>query len=198
MYKDRRTIVLSVATLVILATTTLAQGDRDIQELFLRLNQPKTTDRAAEQIMDVTRSDPGAREYVATRLSKIIDGPETNQVWFNAVRLAGQLKASETIPSLQKAFSRGPLGSMPIYSMTGEMRLENDVVAKSLSQMGDAAIPATRVLLESQAPRDRRRGVLILRNIGTPAARRLLQEHLPNENDPTNKQLIENGLDLQK
>jgi mRNA-degrading endonuclease toxin of MazEF toxin-antitoxin module len=82
--------------------------------------------------------------------------------------------------------------------MTGEMRLENDVVAKSLSQMGDAAIPATRVLLESQAPRDRRRGVLILRNIGTPAARRLLQEHLPNENDPTNKQLIENGLDLQK
>ena len=161
---------------VLLGVRSLAQSAPDMPTLFARLNQAKTTDRAAQQVLEAVRKDPGQREYIVQRLPQMIEKPVSDEIRLNAVRLAGQLKALETIPSLQKALSRGPQDGPRVYSMTGELRLDYDVVAKTLSRMGDSAIPAVTSLLESEDPKTRRRAVLILRNTDTRAARKVLED----------------------
>jgi HEAT repeat protein len=182
----------------LLGTISLGQSDPDIVAFFAKLNQPSTTDQAARQVLETATKSSKAREYVVQRLPGMIEKPESDEIWLNAVRLAGQLKAVESIPSLQKALSRGPLGGLLAYSMTAELRLENDVVAKALSQIGEAAIPAATNLLASEDQKTRRRAVLILRNMGTPAARKAMQICLAREADPTIRELIENGLSSSK
>jgi len=172
----------------------VAQNVPDVGELISRLNRPDSTDRAAKQIAEVATKDAKAREIVVKTLPEMIDKPETDEVWLNAVRLAGQLKVQEAVPSLMTAFARGPLGGRIGSTMTDEFRLNKDVVAKALSQIGDPAIPAVTSLLASGELKTRRRAVLILQNMGTPAARKVLQERLPQETNPRIKELIANGL----
>ena len=192
MNRDYRIVICIVFGL--LGEINLAQNTPDIRTLLANLNQPTTTDHAARLILEVANKDSISREYVVQKLPEMIDKPKSDEVWLNAVRLAGQLKAVETIPSLQKALSRGPLGGLLAYSMTAEMQLDDDVVAKALSEIGEPAIPAVRSILEGEDRKTRRRAVLILRNMGTPAARKALQERLPHESDPRIKELIESGL----
>ena len=177
-----------------LGALSQAQSLPAIHILFTELNQPKTTDRAAQQILQIATKDSAAREYVTQRLPGMIDRPNTNKVWLNAVRLAGQLRASEAIPSLQRALARGPVGGLMAYSMTREIQLDDDLVAKALSEIGEAAIPTVSTLLRSEDRKARRRAVLILRNMDTPAARRVLQDRLSDETDTRIKELIETCL----
>jgi HEAT repeat protein len=176
------------------ASTCSGQTNQDVASLFAKLCQPSTTDHAASEIARVAQKDSGARQYIVERLPGMLKRTETDRVWLNAVSLAGELRAEETIPDLQKALSLGKVGGPHVATFTTEMRLDDDIVAKALSQMGDAAIPVARDLLASQATKDRRRAVLILRNMGTPAAHRVLQDHLPIETDPANRDLIESWL----
>ena len=74
------------------------------------------------------------------------------------------------------------------------MRLENDIVSKTLSQIGDPAIPAVTTLLKSGGAGMRYRATLILLNIASPAARKALQDRLPHETDPEVKKLILDSL----
>ena len=74
------------------------------------------------------------------------------------------------------------------------MRLDHDIVAKTLSQMGDPAIPSVVDFLKSPDKGTRGRAVLILRNIGTPASRKALRHHLEHETDPELKKLIRDSL----
>ena len=177
-----------------IVTNAFAQSAPDMQSMVVRLNQTKTTDAAARQILDVASRDSGAREYVVQRLSQMIDRPKSDEIWMNAVRLAGQLRSVESIPSLRTALSRGPLGGALAYSMTREIQLDDDVVGKALAQIGDPAIPSVTDLLASDDPKARRRAVLILRNMGTKKARKVLEERRPHENDEGIKSLIESGL----
>jgi hypothetical protein len=86
-----------------------AQEVPDVHKLFAQLNEPSTTDVATRQIQKAAGKDSNARQYIAQKLPEMINKqkPE-DEVWQNAVRLAGQLKASEAIPSLHKALSLGP------------------------------------------------------------------------------------------
>lgn len=177
-----------------LAPGCAAQNVSNASRLFIQLGQPSTTDRAARQIVQAASKDPDVRQYVVERLPGMIDKPEVDKVWLNAVRLAGKLKASETIPSLQKAFSRGQLGRPAATTLGAEMQLDDDVVAKALSEIGEPSIPAVRDFLNSDDHTVRRRAVLILLNMNASEARKALQEHLQRESDPRIKNLIESGL----
>lgn len=167
----------------------------DIRTLMAQLSDVRTIGPdTVKQILELARKDPDARQYVVQKLPGMIDKPETDEVWLNAVRLAGQLKAAEAVPSLQKALSRGRLGGPLNTTFTTQIRLDDDVVAKALSEIGDPAVPAVADFLKSREPKTRRRAVLILRNIGSPTSRKILGDHLQHESDPNIKDVIENSL----
>ena len=172
-----------------------AQQHQDIPSLFAQLNQMSTTDRAAKHLLAAAGRDPTVRQQAAERLPAMIDNPEINEIWLNAVRLAGKLKILETVPPLQRAFPRGQLGRPLVMTFGTVALLNDDVVAKALAEIGDPSLPAVRGFLRDTDPKMRRRAVLILRNINSTESRIVLQEHLPVETDPGIKNLIINGLD---
>jgi HEAT repeat protein len=162
----------------------------DIRTLMEQLSDPKTTQPDTfKKIVELTRNDPNARAYVVQKLPDMIRGPESD-VWLDAIRLAGKLKIKEAIPALQQAMSRPPVPAEPFLTFAGIYRLDADLVAKTLSQFGDPAIPTVVNLLRSGDAGTRGRAVLILRNIGSPAARKVLQDRLTHETDPDVKKLI--------
>jgi HEAT repeat protein len=172
-----------------------AQEVPDVPKLFVQLNEPSTTDVAAREIQKAASKDSSARQYIVQKLPEVIDKQKPEDaVWQNAVRLAGQLKASEAIPSLQKALSLGKVGGPMQITLSTEIRLDDDIVSKALSEIGDPAIPAVSRPLASEDKRSRRRAVLILRNMGSPASRKVLQDHLQQETDKIVRELIETGL----
>lgn len=171
------------------------QRTPEISNLFAQLNEPSTTDMAAHQILLVAAKDATARQYIVEKLPDMINKQKPEDaVWQNAVHLAGQLKAPEAIPSLVKALSLGRVGGPMNSTFETQMRLDDDIVAKALADIGDPAIPAVRNLLAAGDKATRRRAVLILRNMYTPAAHKALQERLPHETDQIIRELIETGL----
>ena len=177
-----------------LASTLAAQKAPDISSLCAQLNEPSTTDQAARRILQAARKDSDVRQYMVEKLPGMIDKTETGKVWLNAVRLAGHLKASETIPSLQRAFSRGQFGRPAGTTLGAEMQLDDDVVAKALSEIGDPSLPSVKDFLKSDDLKVRRRAVLILMNMNSLAARKVLQDRLSYETDPRIRDLIEDDL----
>jgi HEAT repeat protein len=175
---------------------TRAQTDSapEIRVLMEQLNDVRTV-RAdtVKQILEIAGKDPRAREYVVQRLPDLIGRPESD-VWLDAIRLAGKLKAKEAIPALQQAMSRHRFAAEPFLTFAGIWRLDNDIVAKALSQIGDPAIPAATSLLRSEDAGMRYRATLILRNIGSRSARVALRDRLPHESDPEVKKLIRDSL----
>ena len=166
----------------------------DIRVLMEQLNDDRTVQRdTVKQIVEMARKDPHAREYVVQKLPELIRRPQSD-VWLDAIRIAGRLKAKEAIPALQEAMSRPPIPAEPYITGGGMMRLDHDIVAKTLSQMGDPAIPSVVDFLKSPDKGTRGRAVLILRNMGTPASRKALRHHLEHETDPELKKLIQDSL----
>jgi hypothetical protein len=135
----------------------------DIQTLMAQLSDVRTIRRDTySQILQLARRNPEARKYVVQMLPDMIKS-STDEPWLNAVHLAGDLKAVEAIPALQEAMmSRRPFPAVPYISSFGAMHLDNDIVAKSLSQVGDPAIPSVVNLLERSDVLMRSRAVLIL------------------------------------
>jgi len=165
-----------------------------IGNLMADLSEVRTTrSDTVQQILDLAGKDPAARDYVVQRLPDMIKFG-TDEPWLNAVRLAGKLKATEAISALQQAMSRPPFPDVPFISSAGAMRLDNDVVAKALSQIGDSAIPSVLNLLTSADDGSRERAVLILKNMNSNASRQALRHRLPNEPNPDITKLIENSL----
>ncbi len=167
----------------------------DIQTLMGQLSDIRTIRRETySQILQLARRNPEARNFVVQMLPDMIKS-STDEPWLNAVHLAGDLKAVEAIPALQEAMmSRRPFPAVPYISSFGAMHLDNDIVAKSLSQIGDPAIPSVANLLERPDALMRSRAVLILANIDSRAARKALKYRLPRETDPDIKRLIEDSL----
>jgi HEAT repeat protein len=173
-----------------------AQTDHspNIRNLMAQLSDVRTTSSdIARQILVVVKKDFSAREYVVQRLPNLIDGPGSD-VWVNAVHLAGQMKALEAIPSLQKSMSRRPFPAQLSRSAAMESNLQYDIVAKALSQMGDRAVPSVVDLLKNGDELMRSRCVAILTNINTPASRKALQDWLPHETESSLKDSIHSAL----
>jgi HEAT repeat protein len=178
----------------LLCPTGTAQTAKDIRTLVAELDRLNSTDRAAAQIARLASRDSAAREYVIRRLPEMIDRQETNKVWMNSVVLAGQLKDEEAVSSLQHAMARGKFGTKPYTDFATQEHLDDDIVGRALSEIGDPAIPAVRALLENGDYETRVRAVLILEKIGSPTARRMLQDWIPREPDPKLKDMIQYDL----
>ena len=193
---DLRTKLLTTIFLILWGAIAIspAQKAPDIATLLADLSRPKATDRAARQVLQVATKDPMVRKQVVDRLPAMIAQPQSDEVRLNAVRLAGQLKAIETIPSLVSALALGPLGA-PVNTTFGtQMQLQDDAVAKALSQIGDPAIPDVTNLLENGDQKMRRRVVLILTNVDSSTSRKVLKDRLKQERDPKIRYLIESAL----
>lgn len=171
------------------ALATGSQNVHDVQKLFTDLIQPKTTDTAAQRILELASKDRHAREYVVRRLPAIIRDRPSDEVWLNAVRLAGPLRASEAVPALTQALSRGMTGGT--LTLAEYMRLDTDVVGKALAEIGDPSVPAVADVLRKGDRNMRQRAALILLNIKTPMSQKALSDHLPNEKDQDIRKLIE-------
>jgi HEAT repeat protein len=117
------------------------------------------------------------------KLPDLIRGPESD-LWLDAIRLAGKLKAAEAVPALQEAMSRPPVPAEAYITFAGLERLDNDIVAKTLSQIGEPAIPAVTSLPKSKDSRMRYRAILILRNIGSLSAHKALENQRSLESNP--------------
>jgi HEAT repeat protein len=90
--------------------------------------------------------------------------------------------------------SRPPSVATLYLSFSGLWRFDFDIVAKTLSQIGEPAIPAAIELLKSEDAAIRGRALLILRNIATPASRKALESQLPRETNRENREIIEDSL----
>jgi hypothetical protein len=97
MLRAHLALLFLISTASIPISGAQAQESQDGPRLLAELSQLKTTDRATRQI--AASQDSDIRRYVAVRLPEIIDRPEVDEVWLNAVRLTGRLKASEAVPS---------------------------------------------------------------------------------------------------
>jgi hypothetical protein len=166
----------------------------DIHTLMEQLNDPHAGHAdTLKQIVVVSEKDPAARQFVVEKLPDLIRGPESD-LWLDAIRLAGKLKAKEAVSALQEAMSRPLVPAEASITFAGLERLDNDIVAKTLFQIGDPAIPAVTALLENKDSRMRYRAILILRNIGSPSARKALEHQRSLESNPENVKLIGESL----
>jgi len=189
----KRVLYLSVFMCCGLGAVVAGSQKRpDVRKLYAEFTQEETTDTAAQGILELARKDLHAREYLVQKLPSIIRGRPSGRVWLNAVRLAGALKAVETVPALTQALSRGPTGGT--LTLGEYMRLETDAVGKALADIGDPSVPALATVLRQGDHPMRQRATLILLNIETAAARKALSEHLPDERDLEIRDLIEHEL----
>jgi len=168
----------------------LAQESKEIHRMFVQLNQPETSDAAANQI--VGRVEKGAvadRDYVVERLPGMIDKPMRDKVWSNAVLLAGSLKAASAIPSLIRVLPTTPFQSPVTMPFADDLTLQYDPVGAALKEMGDTALPEIVKLLEHGDRTTRIRAARILWNIDSAASRKALRDDLDRETDPVIKKL---------
>jgi hypothetical protein len=129
----------------------------------------------------------------------IAKGPTQPKDWQNAVKLAATIKVIEAIPALMSwldydssPFILGGLGIGP----------NQFPAAWALIQIGDPALPALAAALggpDQQTPRqaERRRLLCIqtLQQMGTPGARKTLEEAPPHQTDARIVQSIRQALE---
>ena len=185
--------MLAFAFVLLSAVCAQDNPTADIRVLVDQLDTPNAKKDTFDKVVKLAKQDPRAREYVVQKLPQMIREPNS-ELWLDAVRLAGKLKAKEAIPALREAMSRPPVPAETYFTFGGIWRLNGDIVAKALFQIGEPAIPAVATLLKSEDSTIRGRALLILRNIGTPAARRVMADQLPRETDRENREIIEDTL----
>jgi hypothetical protein len=193
--------------LVMIASSGLGQTTPKIAELYDRLIRPSETNAAAPEILEMARNDSKDRDFLVGKLPSLVvdllpprDARTGNPVWLNAVRLVGQLKIVEAIPALTQGLSRQEMGGgyddkyHGGFTMGAGVTLGYDIVGRALADIGD---PSVSVLADNLSNGDfpaRRRAIWILWNVNSPAARKIMRDHLPTEIDPRLSGLIENLL----
>lgn len=183
--------VVGVLTFLVVTVYLGAQGSPQLQRLFEGLQSTQTTDKSAEQLLNLGKSDLKVRKYLAIHLPPMIQAGPKDQPWNNAVRLAGDLKIKEAAPALAKWIGLGPFGSL---TFTREIRLDTNPPAKALAQIGDPAIPVLVGVLNHGNSHERWNAVYALNLIGSPEAKSALREHLKTESDSTMRDFIEKVL----
>jgi hypothetical protein len=155
-------------------------------------------------IHDLALRDTTVRDYMAERLPAVInanakgDWRSVTLTWMNAVRLAGQLKIDAAIPALIESLSRSPVrGGYDMndgigYTFSRGAKLEFDIVARALADIGDPSVPAVAgVLANGDTQMVRVRAAWILKNIDSPTAHKAMSDRLQIETDPAMKKLLE-------
>lgn len=170
----------------------LAQQIPNVQYVFQDLRNEATTDSATRQLIRLATTDPSARIYLAERLPSLIQQTHEGTVWLNAVRLTGDLRITEAIPVLTASLSRNNVGGTVTFAE--EMNLDNDPVGKALAKIGDPAIPSVAGVLSRGDKTAQWRAALVLLNIDSNRARRLLQQYVRSGRYPELRELVQRSL----
>jgi hypothetical protein len=181
-----------------------------ITSLYDRLIQPSETNVAAPEILELANNDSMARDFLARKLPSWIvdrlpplDARTASPVWLNAVRLAGQLKMVEAVPALTQSLSRREMcgaydidmgNSCNASTFARVARLDFDIVARALADIGDPSVPAVAGIFSNGDLPARKRATWILINIDSPAAHKAMRDHLPSESNPIVKGMMEHAL----
>lgn len=194
-----RALLLLMACAVSFPVKAYGAKEKDrTATLVDQLQKVETSDKATEELLRLSKADADSRKALVMTLPTIIaKGPRPQEVWHNAVKLAAALKVVEAIPSLVK-WDDFPYSSFLISMGYGPTQFP---AAWALIQIGDPAVPALAAVLagpDQQTPRqaDHRKqtSVDILRQLGTPAARKALEEALPHQTDDRIVQEIQQSL----
>jgi hypothetical protein len=196
MVISRKTIIMRVVVACLSVTGVAklaAQEPSDLQALFQQFQSPQTSDRATRQIIDLAKTNPNVKPYLAKHLPAVIEKRTASFeiCWTNAARLAGELKIVETAPALAKYI--GPADS-GVSTMSERARLDGNPAVKALLQIGDPAIPALKEVLAQGSVIERNYTIATLKSIGSPAAKSALREHLKRETDPVLRERIQAAL----
>jgi HEAT repeat protein len=202
---------ICILMLMFIALSGLAQTTPKIATMYDRLIQPSETNAAAREIVEMAKNDSTARDFLAGKLPSLIidqfphDARTVSPVWANAVRLAGQLKIAAAVPALKQALTPETQFIHKGYDMreneTGttfaaQSRLDFDIVGRALADIGDPSLPVLSDVLSKGDVAERRRVIWILANIKSPAAQKVLQDHLPSESDSGLSTLIKTLLHM--
>ena len=189
--------VLSCAMLF-WASAAASQSKSTPAELFAELESEKTADQAGMQLRKLAKSDPAARQYLATNLPALVEhGPKAHlAAWRNAVQIAGDLRLVEAVPALAKwlGLDTGP----GFGTLAEEARLDRNWPGKALVQIGDPSVPSVQNVLEHGTSRERWTAAFVLDNIGSQRARAALREHRADEPDESLRSFILKALSNHK
>ena len=195
--------LVSAFVLTFCSVGGLAQAPPDIRTLYEQLTNPTETSTAAPRIRELASKDSTARDFMAQKLPSLVSRRPADSIWMNAVRLSGQLKVTDAVPALKQALSLGPIRGGYDYegsaiSLSEFAHLRYDIVGRALADIGDPSVFAVADVLSHGDASTRTRAVFILANINSPAAQKVLRDHLPTESEPGIKNMIRNELHLQK
>lgn len=183
----------AMAVLVfVLASNAAGQAvAENLSDLFQRLQITGQSDQAAQQLVQLAKSEKDVRTYIALNLPTVIEkNPHSFLApWKNAVSIAGDLKIEEAMPALAKWVGEDNLG--PNETTLGQIvHLETDPAAKALAKIGPPAIPTLTSILRGDKVSARKDAVLALRLIGSPEAFDAIRDQSTTEADPEVKGLI--------
>jgi hypothetical protein len=154
-----------------------AQAKSEMKALLAELQVAETSDQATLQISQIAGHDADARLIVAKNVPSIIQG-HRGRVQLNAARLAGILKIRDAIPALV-GMLKDPLTKGGVVTFYDSSTLADDAAGRALASIGQPAILAVTPLMTNSDRAMRYRAVLVLGNMGLPAADLALRSHLP-------------------
>jgi HEAT repeat protein len=179
-----------------------AQTAKEVQQLFVQLQDAKTSNDAAVRLKILAESSAEARQYLVDQLPGIITTSQPqiweNSVWRNSLRLVGDLKIVETVPILVKLLDSENRGGPVTIGMQED--LDTDPVGQALVKIGEPALGPVRSVLENKDKSQsvRLRAVHILYNMNSIDADQALSQHLQSEGDPRVKASIQWRLQMRK
>lgn len=187
-------VLAFVCTAACLTSGLLAQQSADPAALFRQLQAPGTTNEATVALLKQGATQVSVRRYLGSGLPPLIEAgwkSSSWQVWKNEVRLAGELKITETAPALAKWISLDSVGE----TSAGQFeRLQTNPAGKALAQIGDPAIPSLVSVLGTGTVRERRSAYFALNLIDSPSAKAAMRDRLDSEDDASLRDFLEKAL----
>ena len=169
---------VTLATPLALFAFAAPGADRSPENLFRQLQDYRTSNHAADELLKLARSDPKARKYLADHLPALLqnESPILFWVWANGAKLAGTLRITEASQPLADHVDRF---SSPLSSMGWD----NRGAVRALIEIGEPAVPSVAKVLRDGNVDQRKYSAAVLGVIGTPQCKYILRAALQRESD---------------
>jgi hypothetical protein len=190
--------MLCFCVLILNVVTAQSQPPSELRTLLVQLKTPETTQQSAAKLLSMSQSQPAVRNLLSDELPTMLIENNDFDVMQAETMLAGDLKLDTTIQPLVDLLNK-PVHSfhsrksryiLEDRTLSRFAELRDDPVARALSEIGEPALPALSVPLESTSVDLRRRTIRILLRIKTPQSRAMLQRHVPKEPDAELKKYL--------
>lgn len=173
-----------------------------LETLLQQLQDHRTSRSASAELSTLGQADPAARRFLASHVPGILHktpvDPYEILVWCDEAVVAGKLKLVEAIPALAEGIGIDRYSDAIQISPGDTMTFGQKAAVAALIRIGPPSIPAVTKVLNQGGSMQRREAAYVLGVIGTPAARKALQEALPREVDPDVRKYVQDALNPPK